>query len=287
MAASHSADYFSDQVQRSRRFYFRDWQQRGALTGQLDVVGGGCEWCQPDFQVCRQGLPFLAFEFVARGQGTVRLNGVEHALGPGHAFFYDTKTPHEIRTDPAAPMVKYFFNYVGKHAQQLHDHLALPTGTVIRLLDTTRILTLLDEVIDHSLRGSPLGLRCASASLEYALSLCADGRHSPQTKPDPAYATFVKCRETLLRHYPQLSTVEQAAKLCHVSAAYFTRLFQRYDTETPLACLTRLKMTHARLLINEPQAQVKAVAAVLGYKSSAHFSRVFKKWHGESPALIR
>jgi AraC family transcriptional regulator, arabinose operon regulatory protein len=277
------ADYFSSQVLRSRRFYQPSWQEAAKSSNVLTLVGGGCEWCSPDFEINRQRLPYLAFEFVARGKGSVELDGKVYQLGPGHAIFYDPSMPHVIKADSTEPMVKYFFNYVGRPAKQLHLDLELQTGTVIRLLEATRIVSLLEEVVDHALRGTPLAMRCAVAALEHALSLCAEGRHAPQTQLDPAYSTYLRCRDHLLRHYPMLSGIEPAAKDCHVSAAYFTRLFQRYDAETPLACLTRLKMTQAQLLLREPDAQVKGIAAELGYKSSAHFSRVYKRWHGSSP----
>jgi AraC-like DNA-binding protein len=84
-----------------------------------------------------------------------------------------------------------------------------------------------------------------------------------------------------------LSSIEEAANHCHVSAAYLTRLFKRYDTETPLTCLTRLKMSQAVIKLSQPEAQVKAVAGELGYKSAAHFSRAFKAWSGRSPTELR
>jgi AraC-like DNA-binding protein len=119
--------------------------------------------------------------------------------------------------------------------------------------------------------------------LEHALVLCADSRQPATTKMDPAYATYLRCRGHLLRNYPLLNSIEQAAKACHVSAAYFTRLFQRYDTETPLVCLTRLKLSQAAIKLRQANALVKNVAAELGYKSAAHFSRAFKAWSGRSP----
>jgi AraC-like DNA-binding protein len=91
----------------------------------------------------------------------------------------------------------------------------------------------------------------------------------------------------LLRNYPVLNSIEEAAKHCHVSAAYMTRLFKRYDEETPLTCLTRLKMSQAILKLLQPEAQVKAVASELGFKSAAHFSRAFKAWSGQSPTDLR
>jgi AraC family transcriptional regulator, arabinose operon regulatory protein len=280
------ADYFSKQVLRSRRFFLPEWKASPSKTAHLLLVGGGCEWCTPEFKIDRQRLPFLAFEFVARGKGRIRLQGKEQTVGIGHAFFYDPSTTHLIQADREEPMVKYFFNYVGDRAKRLHDDLGLTPGTVIRLLETTRIVSLLEEVIDHAVRGTQLSLRCASAALEHALTLCAEGRQASSTKLDPAYSTYLKCRDHLLRHYPDLPGIEPAAKACHVSPAYFTRLFRRYDHETPLTYLTKLKMTQARLLLNEPHAQVKGVAGQLGYKSAAHFSRIFKKWYGESPTLL-
>jgi AraC-like DNA-binding protein len=123
----------------------------------------------------------------------------------------------------------------------------------------------------------------AAASLEHALALCAESKQPAATKFDPAHATYLRCVGHLLRNYPVLSSVEQAARACHVSAAYFTRLFQRYGTETPLACLTRLKMEQAAIKLRQPEAMVKNIASELGYKSAAHFSRAYKAWSGKSP----
>lgn len=287
MPATEQADYFSTQVVRTRRFFLPDWKERQRTRSGLCLVGGGCEWCAADFKVDRGHFPFLAFEFVSRGKGHVTLSGRRHELSVGHVFFFDSTTPHIIESDSTEPMVKYFFNFTGHRATALMEELSLSPGQLIRVLDSSRIETLLEEAIDHALRGGTFGLRAATAALEHALVLCADSRQPAMTKFDPAYATYLRCRGHLLRNYPVLSSIEEAAKHCHVSAAYLTRLFKRYDDETPLACLTRLKMSQAILKLRQPEAQVKAVASELGYKSAAHFSRAFKAWSGQSPSDLR
>jgi AraC-like DNA-binding protein len=287
MPATEQADYFSTQVVRTRRFYLPDWKERQRERGGLCLVGGGCEWCAPDFVVDRQTFPYLAFEFVSRGKGHVTLASRMQEIGTGHAFFFDPNTTHVIRSDAEEPMVKYFFNFTGVRATALMEELGIAAGSLIRVLDASRVITLLEEVIDHALRGGRLGLRAASAALEHALVLCADSRQPATTKLDPAYATYLRCRGHILRNYPVLSNIEEAARHCHVSAAYLTRLFKRYDVETPLACLTRLKLSQAAIKLRQPDAQVKAVASELGYKSPAHFSRAFKIWSGRSPTDIR
>lgn len=283
MPATDQADYFSTQVMRTRRFFLPEWQERQRDASALCLVGGGCEWCAPDFVVDRQEFPFLAFEFVSRGKGSATLANRKHEVEAGHAFFYDSSMPHVIRNSAEEPMVKYFFNFTGPRAAALMSDLDLAAGSVLRVADASRVVSLLEEVIDHALRGGRFGLRAACAALEHALVLCADSRQPATTKMDPAYATYLRCRGHLLRNYPVLNSIEQAAKACHVSAAYFTRLFQRYDNETPLACLTRLKLSQAAIKLRQPDALVKNVAAELGYKSAAHFSRAFKAWSGRSP----
>jgi AraC-like DNA-binding protein len=283
MATTDQADYFSTLVVRTRRFFLREWQERQRDAASLCLVGGGCEWCAPDFVVDRQSFPYLAFEFVSRGKGITTLANQKHELEAGHAFFYDSNVPHVIRSSAEEPMVKYFFNFTGPRAATLMSDLDLAAGSVLRVADASRVVSLLEEVIDHALRGGRFGLRAACAALEHALVLCADSRQPATTKMDPAYATYLRCRGHLLRNYPLLNSIEQAAKACHVSAAYFTRLFQRYDTETPLVCLTRLKLSQAAIKLRQANALVKNVAAELGYKSAAHFSRAFKAWSGRSP----
>ena len=278
--------YFSTQVVRTRRFFVPDWRERQRDGLALCLVGGGCEWCAPDFVVDRQEFPFFAFEFVARGRGQVTLTRRQRELSAGHAFFFGPGLPHVIRSATDDPLVKYFFNFTGKRAAALLIELGLEPGSMIRVLDAGRVTGLLEEVIDHALNGGRLGLRAASAALEHALALCAKSRLPAAKTLDPAQATYLRCRGHLLRNYPVLASVEQAARHCHVSAAYFTRLFKRYDTETPLACLTRLKLSQAVILLRQPGAQVKSVAGALGYKSAAHFSRAFKAWHEQTPVSV-
>ena len=277
-----NADYFSTQVVLTRRFYNPDWRHGECNPFWICLVGGGCEWCAPDFVISRQRFPFLAFEFVARGKGRLELAGRHYDLSNGYAFFFDPHTPHVIRSDPADPMVKYFFNFTGTRGRKLIAAGFTP-GTVIRVTDVRRMTDLLEEIIDHALGGGPTGLQAAAAALEYALALCAESLRHRSDHLDPAHATYLRCRNYLLRNYPLLVSAADVAKHCGVSAAYMTRLFKRFDRETPLRCLQRLKLTQAVLRLRQPGAQVKRVAAELGYKSPAHFSRAFKAWHGRPP----
>jgi len=281
------AEYFSSQVTNTRRFFHPEWKRRAQKSSALCVVGGGCEWCAPDFVVDRRRFPFVAFEFVWRGQGSVQLGEKTHPLAGGHAFFFDQRMPHIIRSEGREPLVKYFFNFAGARILHLLKELRLSPGTVLRVADPARIAGLLEEALDHALKGAELGDRATAAALEHALVLCAEQRLPEAAEFEPAHGTYLRCRDHLLRNYPLLPTVGDAARQCGVSAAYMTRLFKRFGSETPHNCLQRLKLSQALLKLRQQDAQVKNIAAEVGYKSAAHFSRAFKAWHGAAPQSMR
>lgn len=282
--ARPDADYFSRQVTSTRRFYYPDWKQRHTPDTPT-LVGGGCEWCAPDFVIDRQRFPFLALEFVWRGRGTVVLKDTRHSVSVGSVFLFDASVPHHIESDPDAPLVKFFFNFHGPAARRLLTRLQLQPGSLWRVSDPARIAALMEEVIDHALSGTRLGDITAAKAAEHTLSLCTL-LQTTDTEPDAAHTTFMRCRDHLLRHYPTLSSIEEAAAACGVTASYLTRLFKRFTHETPHHCLLRLKMSQALLLLRQPRVQVKAVAHELGYKSPAHFSRSFTAWHGHPPSAV-
>ena len=285
-AARPDAEYFSRQVTSTRRFFFPDWRSHSPLDG-VTLVGGGCEWCAPDFVIDRHHFPFLAFEFVWRGRGRVILRGRSHEVAVGSVFLFDRTIPHRIESDPNSPLVKFFLNFHGPGLRRLMTRLGRAPGDLWQVRDPARIAALFEEVIDHALSDSAQHLPAAIIAAEHALVLCdlLEARHQAGAH-DAALATFQRCRDHLLRHYPSLTSVEEAAAACGVTASYLTRLFKRYSHETPHHCLLRLKMSQALLLLGQPRAQVKAVAHELGFKSPAHFSRSFTAWHGQPPSSV-
>jgi AraC family transcriptional regulator, arabinose operon regulatory protein len=277
-AVSQSAEYFSSQVARTRRFY--------VPHSSVALVAGGCEWCRADYTIDRAEFGYFAMEFVAKGKGTVKLGGRHQEVQSGHVYLFDAKTPQVIRSDEADPLVKYFFNFRLGALEERLSGLGLKPGMVFRVMDAARVEMLLEETLDHALKGSRLGLEAAQAAMEHALVLCAESRTAATRQIDPAERTFLKCRGHLLRNYPALTSVQQAAKECGVTAAHLTRLFQKYDKETPYELLTRLRMTQAAVMLRGGELPAKAVAGELGFKSAAHFSRAFKSFHGRNPSAV-
>ncbi|HEX7654558.1 MAG TPA: AraC family transcriptional regulator [Verrucomicrobiae bacterium] len=276
--------FFSAQVSAARRFYLNLQPPRGT---PLAVICGGVEHCAPDYQIVRDTFPFYSIEYVARGEGELRLGGREHRLRPGVVFAYGPGVRQEIRCRPQKPMVKYFVDFAGTQSAQWSRLAGLAPGRVSQVFPPNEIEPLFEELIRNGQRGTRLGPELCRQLLE-CLGVKLREARAPMPEADSiAFATYQNCRRHLVDHCQRLRSLGQAAAECHVDTAYLCRLFRRYDHQSPYQFLTRQKMNEAASRLQAAGALVKNVAADLGYANPFHFSRVFKAHLGISPDEFR
>ena len=78
-------------------------------------------------------------------------------------------------------------------------------------------------------------------------------------------------------------SVSSLANLCGISEVYFRRLFVDKFSLTPKEYIIKLKLEHARRLLESSQFTMSEIALMCGYTEPCHFSREFKSAFGISP----
>lgn len=273
-------EFISRQVSAARRFYANLAPRAGR---ELTVVCGGWEECTPSYRIERRGLPFLALEFVAAGRGELVLAGKRHGLEPGTVFTYGPGVPHEIRTDPAAPLGKYFVNFVGADARALLRARGLAPGRRVMLAPHPDIRVAFDALIRLGSRIDADTPRAVALQLELLLIAIARAAQPASPAERQAQRTFERCREHIDARFLQQRTVEGVAAACHVDASYLSRLFRRFHGDTPYRYLQLRQMQWAAERLHASGRLVQEVADELGI-DPFQFSRIFKRVHGVSPS---
>lgn len=155
----------------------------------------------------------------------------------------------------------------------------------IRVIDTDtqdgRISTLLQKIVkEYSLPSKPmLKLR---RDLFGLLSLICEAEQYKQI--DRRGLKTIKAGiEYLQRDENQRLSVDEIAKECFVTPAYFRRLFKEYTGHSPSEYRTLRRMERAKDFLERADVSVEEVSAMLGYDDPAYFCRVFKKTVGISP----
>lgn len=277
-------EFFSPQVNDARRFYLDISPDKKFA---LAVVCGGSERCRADYRIERSSFPFLSIEFVARGRGTLRLRGRQHNLQAGSVFCYGPGVLHQIATDSADPLVKYFIDFSGTRAPALLREASLAPGKFLQLSAPGEVRGVFDELIRNGLKAGRHAPRICATLLELLVLKIAESRVPMSAGETQSFSTFQHCRRHIVEHFVRLRTLEQITRECHVNGAYLCRLFRRYEQQSPYQFLLRLKMNRAAELLLQPNSLIKQVGEQIGFEDPFHFSRVFKGVFGVSPDAFR
>ena len=278
-AESSAPPFLSQQVTAANRFYL-NLKPRSRVN--LAVVCGGWEECAEDYLIQRSTFPYLSIEFVAAGRGTLTLAGGEHALQPGTVFCYGPSVAHVIRNDAVAPLRKYFVDFAGATAPMLLREAGIRPGTVRVLAAVTEVHREFDRLIAHGQRRDQRTERACALQLELLLHAIARASEPPGAAARRLHETFRRCREHVDQHFLRLDSVDAIATECHVHKSHLCRMFRRFQNESPLQYLQRLKMQWAANRLQSSGALVRQVADELGI-DPFQFSRTFKRVHGLSP----
>jgi len=111
--------------------------------------------------------------------------------------------------------------------------------------------------------------------------------HSNDKELTPAQvADFVK--KYIQSHYHETLTVADLADKLSYSSDYIGKVFKKYNGETLIKYMTRLRIQEAkRLLLDHPDMDVQDISTLIGYSDPFYFSRVFKKYTGQYPSEFK
>ena len=263
------------------RYFFMDLEP--CISSDLTIVGGGCEHCLPGYLVEREDFPYFSIEYVHQGKGSFSAGGQTTALSAGTVFTYGPGRAHRIESDPEAPLIKYFFDFVGDAGQDLIDEIGLTYGSTVMVSIPQRMLEICESILSNGTADTTHSPRICATLLQLLMLKVSENSVSGDMTQGRAYSTYLRCRLVLDERFQTLKGLEDFAQCCHVEPAYLCRLFARFDELSPYQRLIRLKMNRAAELLSGGRRLVKEVAAELDYDDPYHFSRVFKRVHGLSP----
>ena len=82
-------------------------------------------------------------------------------------------------------------------------------------------------------------------------------------------------------------SLDSVGEILHISPAYLSAQFKKYQKMNFLDCLTELRINAAKELLTDPFRSSADVASMVGYEDASYFARAFKKRTGETPTQYR
>ena len=82
-------------------------------------------------------------------------------------------------------------------------------------------------------------------------------------------------------------SLDSVGEILHISPAYLSAQFKKYQKMNFLDCLTELRINAAKELLSDPFRSSAEVASMVGYEDASYFARAFKKCTGMTPTQYR
>jgi len=109
----------------------------------------------------------------------------------------------------------------------------------------------------------------------------------PLDTPDPCVRS-VQAAIDAIHHRPGSDhRIDLLARRAGWAPSYFARVFKKVTGETPHRFVERVRLDHARTLLERTEMPVAMIASELGYRSHSHFTRQFRTMLGIPPDHLR
>lgn len=82
-------------------------------------------------------------------------------------------------------------------------------------------------------------------------------------------------------------SLDSVSEILHISPAYLSAQFKKYQKMNFLDCLIELRINAAKQLLTDPLRSAAEVASMVGYEDASYFARAFKKRTGMTPTQYR
>ncbi len=268
-------------------YFFDTVPGEGPADDGIHAIYGGMEECAPYYRIEREGFPYRAMEFVIGGEGELILNGRRHVLRAGTIFSYGPNCTLRIRTEPANVLHKYFVCMQGVELGRALAAAGLGEGQCRRMAEPFEIQRCWDHLIADG-RALRRGRReVCGAQLRLLLVKLA---HMADVGVLPAgggaESTFLRCRGYIDQHAARLDSVAAVTAETGVARAHLSRLFRRFQGESPYRYLVRRRMSLAAERLMKGDCRVKEAARHIGMSDPYHFSRLFKEVYKVAPSAF-
>ncbi len=112
------------------------------------------------------------------------------------------------------------------------------------------------------------------------------GKHESETEQGYHEKILTIIRSYIEEHYGNV-TLDDAAKLVHMSPTYVSRYFKRRTGQNFSDYVLSVKMKKAAVLLNDIKYRICDVSSMVGYENAKSFTTSFKKYYGKNPKEFR
>ncbi|HEY3377836.1 MAG TPA: AraC family transcriptional regulator [Armatimonadota bacterium] len=248
--------------------------------------------CGPGWIIPERTIRNHELVLIEQGRGVITVEGTRHVARAGMLCYFFPTLVHALASDDAQPLSFHALHF---EYALLADHATLrpapadsrlPLAPVQYPSNQRKMLDTFKRMADPWQRKLPGDLLLCRALLAQFLFYIAEELHA-QRLGASAQDKVETVISYLNAHPHERPSVNDLARLAHVTPDYLGTLFKQYTGHTPVAYMNRGKVAAAKALLMEGGHTIRAIAHSLGFTDEFYFSRVFTHYEQLSPSAFR
>lgn len=241
----------------------------------------------PPYFTERVGLSSFLILYTLSGKGVLCYDKEEYVLEKGDCFFIDCVSPHRYFTYDSGGWEFLWLHFYGSSSAGYYDEFVRNGFRIVNIETGGNFEKNFWELLEIN-KEKPAFHEARSSSeiialLTALLVLDQEGQQGIYLVPEYIKSTM----KHIDKHYKEALSLEQLAKLNHVSKFHLSREFKRCYGITIKEYLINSRITYAKEMLKYTDATVGEIAYTCGIDNVSHFINLFKDREEMTPLAYR
>lgn len=230
-------------------------------------------------------LPASALYYITEGEIQLKFNNTVFDVKEGDLFLIPAGTLHDRKVADQfeyARLLWFHFNITINNKNFAH---VFNVPNKIKVKDTETCKNMFYELFKYAEKHTAYNnLKVSNCVNNFILFYLKHFKNIKETENSSYMHQIVTYIE---KNYNCNITVENLAKMAHLSTTYFIKKFKEYTSFSPLHYLHHTRMEQARYLLGQTDLPISTIMEQVGYYDFSYFTKYFKKYYGKTPSNYR
>lgn len=228
------------------------------------------------------------FIYLLKGNGELLLNNKKQKLNSGD---FIVCRPFESKV--FVPLDKegceyYAVAFNGRHCTDLLTNLNLIPKKNYFIGRDGEVVSFLERICKEYQKVDLTSLLVSSSLFVATLGIISRLSISVVSKSgDKGYEKIAPALTAINSDCTSKMAVDEYAKMCNLSASYFTHLFTKVTGFSPMEYKQLQRISIAKNLLSTTNLSIKEISTIIGFKDPLYFGRCFKQSTGYTPTEYR
>lgn len=242
---------------------------------------------------------FLTIVYILAGTCTYNISGVPHRVKKGDLMIFNSNVMHGKILAPSTDITEFHAGFDNIHIKGLpvNHFLEDETSPIINISNyETEVLKCYSDMMSKRCSNQPaLELELKALGMRL-LSILFNATFDNSTLKQKGYLNLESYDKTTIvntvlefinDNYMNEITLDVLSQNMYLSPIYVSKIFKESTGDSPINYLIKLRLSKAKILLEEGELPIKSIALAVGYNDVYHFSKLFKKYYSCPPSALK